>query len=322
MGSVGQRTPKRADLDGGKVRFRSAVDARGFTVIQNVILEDARLSASARLTLLLLRKHAWQDPSTFVTQGRLAAELGVSDRQVRRYLTELEESDLITVQRRLSTGESNIYWLEDLEERYGLQAVEGGRTDMTTPQDRYVHPGRTRVSDNKDTATKTHLQTPPPVVGERSEETVGEKPPTPPKGAANRELADEVSEDLQVLALRIRSKLAQRGRSKEGIDYALDRLEVAGKVTAPAAWCDKIAARFDADREAVQQQSLDQLAKDEAESQRAEALKTRTCKHGVLHGEVEASEVCELCSEAVELERAKTLKHLRDMRAKLGERSA
>ena len=61
---------------GDRLQFRSPVDAAGFTQASNCVLLDKEISDGAKVTYLLLRKHAWQDPSCFPGQKRLCDERG------------------------------------------------------------------------------------------------------------------------------------------------------------------------------------------------------------------------------------------------------
>jgi DNA-binding transcriptional ArsR family regulator len=49
----------------------------------------------------------------FAGQARLAHELGVKEREIRRRLTVLKQAGLLTVEQR-GQGEPNYYWVEDL----------------------------------------------------------------------------------------------------------------------------------------------------------------------------------------------------------------
>jgi hypothetical protein len=58
------------------------------------------VSAGAKLCYAALTRYAGQDGRCFPRQKLLAAELGVSERQVRRYLRELEQAGLLRTTRR------------------------------------------------------------------------------------------------------------------------------------------------------------------------------------------------------------------------------
>ena len=73
------------------------------------------LLPSARLLLLALAEHVSDGATCFPGQFRLAAMCGISDRQVRSLLRELQARGLITVEHRPGQGrgrKSNVYRLE------------------------------------------------------------------------------------------------------------------------------------------------------------------------------------------------------------------
>jgi biotin operon repressor len=84
----------------------------GFAQVPNEILRDARLTAPSRLLYSILKSYAWQDDNSFPGQKRLAEEMGCSDRMVRSYLQELEESGLVAVEQRGKMA-TNRYYLTD-----------------------------------------------------------------------------------------------------------------------------------------------------------------------------------------------------------------
>lgn len=87
--------------------FDSPVLRRGFTSVPNALLENSSVSVGARMTLIALMSFAWKrDP--FPGQERLGQMLGVTDRTIRDYITELREAGLLTVQRR-GKGNTNLY---------------------------------------------------------------------------------------------------------------------------------------------------------------------------------------------------------------------
>ncbi len=68
---------------------------KGFTVIPNYVLRNPLTSLGARMTFTLLLSYAWQEGSCFPGQKRLARDLGIKERMVRYYLTELQKSGFI-----------------------------------------------------------------------------------------------------------------------------------------------------------------------------------------------------------------------------------
>lgn len=94
------------------VRFVDPVMQKGFTQIPNDVLRDFSLSVPARLTYALLSSFAWQDESCWPGQKKLGKLLRVSDRQLRKYIRELEGAKLVRVHRR-GLKKTNLYLLLD-----------------------------------------------------------------------------------------------------------------------------------------------------------------------------------------------------------------
>src|SRR5919204_5950159 len=71
----------------------------GFAALPYVVLRDVKLSIGARLTYAVLLSYAWQDDSTFVGQTKMAKDMGISERQLQRYLYELRDLKYIEISR-------------------------------------------------------------------------------------------------------------------------------------------------------------------------------------------------------------------------------
>lgn len=76
--------------------------AGGFTMIPIGVLRDTNLSIGARAIYALVRSYAWTDGFTDATLQRFSKDLGKggSVRNVKRWMTELEEAGLIRRERR------------------------------------------------------------------------------------------------------------------------------------------------------------------------------------------------------------------------------
>ncbi len=84
----------------------------GFAALPYMVLLDTRLDSGAVRAYATLLKYAWQDGATFAGQAKLAADMGVSERQVRTYLTRLQENGYIRIERRPSR--TNRYHILDV----------------------------------------------------------------------------------------------------------------------------------------------------------------------------------------------------------------
>jgi hypothetical protein len=162
QGSAENR-PEESEASGIELEFEDPLEAAGWTQVHNVVLRDARLSMPARMCYFVLRSHGWQKPGTFVGQNRIAGELGCSVRQVRRYLDELIEAELVLVRRR-GRRQSNVYTFARLSRRYrdmGVRPPQGDRTPMShsdrTPMSRDEYAVEKekakRAADTPDTPT-------------------------------------------------------------------------------------------------------------------------------------------------------------------------
>ena len=72
----------------------------GFAAFPYLVMNDTSISVGARFTYAMLLQFAWQEGETFAKQETLAERIGVSVRQVRRYLTELKDTAYIQIERK------------------------------------------------------------------------------------------------------------------------------------------------------------------------------------------------------------------------------
>ena len=87
-----------------------AASAMGFTQVPNFLLKSKKLSSGDKMAFAMLLSYAWQNDYCFPGQRRLAEDLGLEERSVRRNLKSLEADGLLTIQRR-GLGKTNIYEL-------------------------------------------------------------------------------------------------------------------------------------------------------------------------------------------------------------------
>jgi AraC-like DNA-binding protein len=72
----------------------------GFAAFPYQVMRDRGLSGGARLAYAFLLMYAWQEGSCFASQQTMAREMGVSERQLQRYLYELRDQAYIQIERR------------------------------------------------------------------------------------------------------------------------------------------------------------------------------------------------------------------------------
>jgi hypothetical protein len=72
----------------------------GFAAFPYLIMRDKKLSLGARLTYAFLLMYAWQEGSCFASQMKMAEDMGLSDRHLRRFIAELKLTGHIRVERK------------------------------------------------------------------------------------------------------------------------------------------------------------------------------------------------------------------------------
>ena len=128
----------------------------GFTSIPNRILENPDLTLGARMTYAMLLKYAWQDNFCFPAQESVARDLGVTDRSVRTFLTELRDHRLIDWKQR-GLNRPNIYYLKRLPARPKRDGARPGPENISAPGRKPASgQERNQASDYEDSRTKTH----------------------------------------------------------------------------------------------------------------------------------------------------------------------
>ncbi|MGB9866527.1 MAG: hypothetical protein ACPLPR_01265 [Bacillota bacterium] len=74
--------------------FADPIEAEGYCVVPAVVMKDPRTSVGAKAVYILLRHYAamW---GVYPGEGELAADLGVTKQQVRKWMEELISLDLV-----------------------------------------------------------------------------------------------------------------------------------------------------------------------------------------------------------------------------------
>ena len=110
MRTLGEIVKQRVE----RVIIENELMRAGFAALPYVVLRDTRLSIGARLTYAVLLSYAWQNDSTFVGQARMAKDMGVSERHLRRFLAELAQAKYIVVSRE-DKRFTNTYIIKDVK---------------------------------------------------------------------------------------------------------------------------------------------------------------------------------------------------------------
>jgi DNA-binding transcriptional ArsR family regulator len=113
--------------------------AQGFTQVPNFLLKSKKLSSGDKMAFAMLLSYAWQNDFCFPGQARLAEDLGVDERSVRRHLKSLEANELLTISRR-GLGKTNVYKLK-LKPRPIDMSRSRPDKNVRSRADKYRRPG-------------------------------------------------------------------------------------------------------------------------------------------------------------------------------------
>jgi len=94
------------------------------------VLRDTRLSLGARLSYAVLLMYAWQEGATFAGQVKMAKDVGVSERQLRDYLRELQANGYIRIKRQ-GLNRPNLYYILDVKTK--LRRAKARRSGTAVP---------------------------------------------------------------------------------------------------------------------------------------------------------------------------------------------
>jgi hypothetical protein len=104
----------RASLGVGSLVIDDPIYARGFVVLHKYILHARNVTAQAKILYCFLLSYAFQDEQCFPGYERLTGDTGWSENVVRKYMKELEEIGLVTVEQR-GFMKTNLYHIARLE---------------------------------------------------------------------------------------------------------------------------------------------------------------------------------------------------------------
>lgn len=126
MDAIGQFVKNRVD----QIIVENEMLRAGFAALPYLVLRDTRLSLGARLSYAVLLMYAWQQGATFAGQMKMAADVGVSERQLRDYLQELQARGYVRI-RRQGLNRPNMYYILDVKTKLRHQNLK--RTGTTVP---------------------------------------------------------------------------------------------------------------------------------------------------------------------------------------------
>ncbi len=87
------------------------ISSGGFTQVPNVLLNDPKISANAKVVYAKLLSYAWNNDRVFPGQERMAKDIGLSQPTIARAVKELEDNEWLEIQRR-GQGKTNVYILK------------------------------------------------------------------------------------------------------------------------------------------------------------------------------------------------------------------
>jgi len=117
MQNVGSILSQRLE----KIIVENEMLRAGFAALPYVVLRDVRLTVGARLAYAVLLMYAWQEGSCFPGQKRMALDMGVGQRSLRRFLAELRDRAYISW-RKTMPGGTNMYTLHDVKSKLTAKA--------------------------------------------------------------------------------------------------------------------------------------------------------------------------------------------------------
>jgi biotin operon repressor len=95
MERVGQLLKERLD----HIVFENKMMQAGFAAVPYELLRDKHLSVGARFIYSVLLMYGWQEGSSFAGQQKMAEDVGISRRNIQRFLYELRDVGYIRIER-------------------------------------------------------------------------------------------------------------------------------------------------------------------------------------------------------------------------------
>lgn len=96
--------------------FRDKTMEHGFAQLSKPVLKSPLLSMQSKVVYAQLMSYAWESKKCFPGRERLANENGVHINTIDKYIKELKDFGLITIERR-GLGMTNLYIIESIDEK-------------------------------------------------------------------------------------------------------------------------------------------------------------------------------------------------------------
>ena len=92
------------------LRGADVATTQSYTQVPNFLLRMKDITSGDKMTFAMILSYAWQNDSCFPGQAKLAEDMGVDERTVRRHIQALQSAGLLVIQQR-GQGKTNIYEL-------------------------------------------------------------------------------------------------------------------------------------------------------------------------------------------------------------------
>lgn len=250
-----------------KAKHADPKEQAGYTAVSNLILDDTRVSPGARLLYIQLKRYAWQKDHSFPGQELLAKNLGIGERTLRDYTSELRDAELIRTELR-GQGRTLLYFL--LEPPLPTKRDRQNPPLSTSGLDRQNPPTKTGKDRRSRAATSADLDRRSSTVLDRQgspvlEENYSGKTPSGEGATASRRVFDDVEikavKQTAVTAFCDGAKAANRQRpterDRQALGKAAGELFVEGRSADDLKW-----AAFEAGRLGRKCNALDGLIQD------------------------------------------------------------
>ena len=92
------------------LRGADAATTQGYTQVPNFLLRMKEITSGDKMTFAMILSYNWQNDSCFPGQAKLARDMGVDERTIRRHIQALQSAGLLEIEQR-GQGKTNIYVL-------------------------------------------------------------------------------------------------------------------------------------------------------------------------------------------------------------------
>lgn len=92
------------------LRGADAATTQGYTQIPNFVLRMKEITSGDKMTFAMILSYDWKNEGCFPGQAKLADDMGVDERTVRRHIQALQTAGLLEIEQR-GQGKTNIYVL-------------------------------------------------------------------------------------------------------------------------------------------------------------------------------------------------------------------